>query len=161
MSRQIARSLHIVVVTLSIFVCVANDAAAQINADRGSRPLMRRPIPAAALRGSANFVRSELFFGTAKVDGTVSDEEFLEFVDRVITPRFPDGLTLLEADGQFRGEDGVIIKEKSFVLILLYPLEEFAGSSRRIETIRERYKDQFQQESVLRVDDPFAVRISF
>jgi hypothetical protein len=161
MGRKYAHRLYAVVVTLSIFVFASGDAAAQVSADRGLRPLMRRPIPAAALRGSVDFARSELFFGTAKVDGTVSDEEFLEFVDRIITPRFPDGLTLLEADGQFRGEDGIIIKEKSFVLILLYPLEEFAKSSRRIETIRERYKDQFQQESVLRVDDPFAVRISF
>ena len=161
MGRKIAQSLQIVVVTVSIFVFVSGEAAAQINADRGSRPLMRRPIPAAALRGAVDFARSELFFGTAKVDGVVSQEEFLEFVDRVITPRFPDGLTLLVADGQFRGEDGLIIKEKSFVLILLYPLEDFARSSRRIETIRNRYKDEFQQESVLRVDDPFATRVSF
>lgn len=161
MSRTIARSLHIAVITLSMFLFASGDAAAQINAERGFRPLMRRPIPAAALRGSGDFVRSELFFGTAKVDGVVTDAQFLEFVDRIITPRFPDGLTLLEADGQFRGENGVIIKEKSFVLILLYPLEDFSRSSRRIEAIRDRYKDEFQQESVLRVDDPFAVRVSF
>ena len=80
---------------------------------------------------------------------------------QLITPRFPDGLTLLKGNGQFRGEDGVIIKEDSFVLILLYPLEDFRDSSRKINVIRERYKDQFQQESVLRVDDPFAVRVSF
>ena len=57
--------------------------------------------------------------------------------------------------------DGVIIKEDSFVLILLYPLEDFRDSTRKINVIRERYKDQFQQQSVLRVDDPFAVRVSF
>ena len=161
MRRTITHSLHLAVITISILLFASGDAGAQINADRGFRPLMRRPIPAAALRGSGDFVRSELFFGTAKVDGVVSDQEFLEFLDRIITPRFPDGLTLLEADGQFRGEDGFIIKEKSFVLILLYPLEDFARSSRRIEAIRERYKDEFQQESVLRVDDPFAARVSF
>ena len=122
---------------------------------------MRRPIPAAALRGSVDFARTELFFGTAKPDGVVTDEEFSEFLDRIITPRFPDGLTLLKGDGQFRGEDGVIVKEESFVLILLYPLEDFRESSRKINAIRERYKDEFQQESVLRVDDPYAVRVSF
>jgi hypothetical protein len=122
---------------------------------------MRRPIPAAALRGSVDFVRTELFFGTAKPEGVVSDEEFSDFVDRVITPRFPDGLTLLKGDGQFRGDDDVIVKEDSFLLILLYPLEDFRESSRKINAIRERYKDEFDQESVLRVDDPFAVRVSF
>ena len=96
------------------------------------------------------------------LDGTVvSDAEFFAFLDAQITPRFPDGLTLLEAYGQFRNAAGDIIKEKSFLLILLYPVEDFRQASRRINAIREEYKEQFQQESVLRADDPFAVRVSF
>lgn len=161
MRQLIARSLSTIAIAVSLLIVVPADAIAQIDAQRGLRPVMRRPIPAAALRGSVDFVRTELFFGTAKPDGVVTDEQFLAFLDAVITPRFPDGLTLLKGNGQFRGEDGVIIKEDSFVLILLYPLEDFRDSSRKINVIRERYKDQFQQESVLRVDDPFAVRVSF
>lgn len=161
MRQLIARSLSTIAVAVSLLIVVPADALAQIDAQRGLRPVMRRPIPAAALRGSVDFLRTELFFGTAKPDGVVTDEEFFAFLDAVITPRFPDGLTLLKGDGQFRGEDGVIVKEDSFVLILLYPLEDFRVSNRRIDVIRERYKDAFQQESVLRVDDPFAVRVSF
>lgn len=161
MRQLIARSLSTIAVAVSLLIVVPGDALAQIDAQRGLRPVMRRPIPAAALRGSVDFLRTELFFGTAKPDGVVTDEEFFAFLDAVITPRFPDGLTLLKGDGQFRGEDGVIVKEDSFVLILLYPLEDFRASNRKIDVIRERYKDAFQQESVLRVDDPFAVRVSF
>ena len=161
MRQQIARSLSTIAVAVSLLIVVPADALAQIDAQRGLRPVMRRPIPAAALRGSVDFLRTELFFGTAKPDGVVTDEEFFAFLDAVITPRFPDGLTLLKGDGQFRGEDGVIVKEDSFVLILLYPLEDFRVSNRRIDVIRERYKDAFQQESVLRADDRFAVRVSF
>ena len=161
MRQLIARSLSTIAVAVSLLIVVPADAFAQLDAQRGLRPVMRRPIPAAALRGSVDFLRTELFFGTAKPDGVVTDEEFFAFLDAVITPRFPDGLTLLKGDGQFRGEDGVIIKEDSFVLILLYPLEDFRVSTRRIDVIRERYKDKFQQQSVLRVDDPFAVRVSF
>jgi hypothetical protein len=161
MRQLIVRSLSTIAVAVSLLIVVPAGAFAQIDAQRGLRPVIRRPIPAAALRGSVEFVRTELFFGTAKPDGVVTDEEFFAFLDAVITPRFPDGLTLLKGDGQFRGEDGVIIKEDSFVLILLYPLEDFRDSSRRINVIRERYKDEFQQQSVLRVDDPFAVRVSF
>lgn len=160
MRQLIIRSLSMVVIAVSL-VSLPADARAQIDAQQGARPLMRRPIPAAALRGSTDFVRTELFFGTAQPDGVVTDAEFFEFVDRVITPRFPDGLTLLKGDGQFRNAAGQIIKEDSFVLILLYPLEDFRESSRRINVIRERYKNEFQQESVLRVDDPYAVRVSF
>lgn len=161
MRHLVLRSLHTIVIAISIVAFVPVDALAQSEAQRGSRPVMRRPIPAAALRGSVDFARTELFFGTAKPDGVVTDAEFAAFVDRVITPRFPDGLTLLKGDGQFRGESGVIVKEDSFVLILLYPIEDFRDSSRKINVIRERYKDEFQQESVLRVDDPFAARVSF
>lgn len=40
---------------------------------------------------------------------------------RIRSPRFPDGLTLIKGDGQFRGDGNTIVKEQSFVLILLYP----------------------------------------
>jgi hypothetical protein len=161
MRQLLSGSLRIITITVCIVVFAPGYADAQVDAQRNSRPIMRRPIPAAALRGSSDFVRSELYFGTARPDGVVSDGEFFEFLDRIITPRFPDGLTLLKGDGQFRDESGAIIKEDSFVLILLFPLEDFRESSRKINVIRERYKSEFQQESVLRVDDPFAVRVSF
>src|SRR5918999_2051450 len=87
------------------------------------RPGIQRRIPEAARQGALPFIRTELFFGTAKPDGVVTDAEFRTFIDEEVTKRFPDGLTVLKGDGQFRGADNVIIKEKSFVLILLYPLD--------------------------------------
>lgn len=108
------------------------------------------------------FIRTELFFGTDRADGPdVSDEEFQWFLNEVITPEFPDGLTLLTGTGQFRDSDGNTIKEGSKLLILLYPLETQKDSSKKIEKIREDYKQYFQQQSVLRVDDPRPVRVSF
>ena len=62
---------------------------AQIDAQRGLRPVMRRPIPAAALRGSVDLLRTELFFGAAKPDGVVTDEEFFAYHDTVITTAIP------------------------------------------------------------------------
>jgi hypothetical protein len=55
----------------------------------------------------------------------------------------------------------VTIKEDSFVLVLLYPFEGHKASSKSIDAIREAYMTQHQQESVLRVDDPFLVWVSF
>jgi len=161
MRRLMIQSLGAIALTISVLVATPAPAIAQADVQAQGRAVMRRPIPLAARNGSLNFARTELFFGTAKPDGVVSDQEFLAFLDQEITPRFPDGLTLLKGDGQFRGEDGTIIKEDSFVLILLYPVEDFRESSRRINTIRRLYRMEFQQESVLRVDDPFAVRVSF
>ncbi len=162
MRTLIIRRLNAFAVAATILVFAPGHAVAQFDALDGQRAIMRRPIPEAALRGSVDFARTELFFGTAKADGTVvTDEEFKLFIDDTVTPRFPDGLTLLKADGQFQDASGTIIKEASFVLILLYPVEDFLVSSRQINVIRERYKEEFLQESVLRVDDPVAVRVSF
>jgi hypothetical protein len=103
--------------------------------------------------------RTELYFGSQKPDGeTVTEAEFEQFVDDVITPRFPDGLTLLTGYGQFRNAENVIVEEQSFVLILLYPLDDKAANG-AIEEIRAMYKESFAQESVLRVDG--LQRVSF
>ena len=99
------------------------------------------------------FARTELFFGSKKPDGSeVTNEEFTLFLNEVITPRFPDGLTLLDGRGQFLNAQGKIVKERSWLLILLYPVEARQDSSIKIEEIRKLYKQCFQQESVLRVD---------
>lgn len=98
--------------------------------------------------------RTELFFGSSKPDGSVvSPEQFELFLDKEVTPAFPDGLTWVEAHGQWMGG-----KEDSFVLILLYPLRDREANG-EIEEIRTDYKKQFQQQSVLRTDS--AERVSF
>ena len=104
--------------------------------------------------------RTELFFGSAKPNGSsVTDKEFSAFVDKEITARFPDGLTLLTGYGQYRGSSGKIVKERSFVLILLTEQKAAKDADAKIEAIRTRYKTTFEQESVLRVDEP--TRVSF
>lgn len=108
------------------------------------------------------WVRTELFFGTAKPDGSaVTDTEWDAFLDREITPRFPDGLTVLSGAGQWQGEDEVIIEERSKLVILLYPREAVDESNAEIEAIRTAYEEQFQQQSVLRADDDRPVCTSF
>jgi hypothetical protein len=103
------------------------------------------------------FGRTELFFGRARADGrTITDREFRRFLDDIITPRFPQGLTVLSANGQFRGSSGLVTREEAVFVILLYPLAE-PDSDRRIEEIRAAYRDSFQQESVLRIDDQSCV----
>ena len=107
------------------------------------------------------FVRTELFFGTAAPEGTVTEAEFMAFLDTEVTPRFPDGLTLFKGHGRFTGSDGVLMKEDPFVVILLHPSDHFKANDRKIETIRYLYKVRFRQQSVLRVDYQFSVRVSF
>lgn len=159
--RLFLKQLPALALALGSLVGSPLQAAMQVDTRSAERPITRRRAPDGQRRQALAFVRTELFFGTAKPDGAVSDAEFRVFVDEVVTPRFPDGLTFMKADGQFRGADGLTIKEDSYVLILLYPADDQKASSRRIDDIRREYMRQHQQESVLRVDDPFLVWVSF
>jgi hypothetical protein len=108
--------------------------------------------PCTASENARRWARTELYFGKGKPDGSiVTDDEFRVFLDDVITPRFPDGLTVLPGGGQFRGSSGRITREAAMFVILHYPAGE-KDSSIRIEEIRDIYRKTFQQESVLRVD---------
>jgi len=108
------------------------------------------------------YYRTELYFGRSKPDGgTVSDDEWERFLADIVTPRFPDGFTILKAAGQYREKSGKIISEPSQVLVFLYKQKTRAASRRKIEEIRRAYVDQFKQESVLRMDLPRSVRVYF
>src|ERR687895_1379921 len=130
----------------------ALDISAQTD---GQEALSERGFCEKRLHGEL-FSRTELFFGLSRSNGPdVTEEEFQHFVDTEVTPRFPDGLTLLTGTGQFKDSTGTIIQEGSKLLILLYPFNQ--KSNRAVEQIREAYKDTFQQESVLRVDEQSCV----
>ena len=150
-----------VAVTLGMLIASPVHAFQEVEGQTQDRPIVRRRAPEGQRRGALAFARTELFFGTAKPGGAVTEEEFRTFLDEFVTPLFPDGLTVVKADGQFRGADGVAIKEQSFALILLYPVEGHKTSSKNIDAIRRAYMTRHLQESVLRIDDPFLVWVSF
>jgi len=116
----------------------------------GLAPLPVRAQPACA-EGAFPLARLELYFGTQKPGGApVTEAEWAAFLDEEVTPRFPDGLTVLTGNGQWRNSRGVVTKETSSVLVILY--EPSGEKEAAIEDIRAAYKDRFDQESVMRVD---------
>ena len=161
MQRAVFKSLMAFVVSAGIL------APTNTRADLAAAIPVQDPpvIPRALLKrhgqSPQRFVRTELFFGTAAPGGDVTEERFLAFLDTEVTTRFPDGLTLFKGHGRFTGENGALVKEDPFVVILLHPFERFRVNDKKIEEIRRLYKTQFQQESVLRVDYQFSVRVSF
>jgi hypothetical protein len=136
-------------------------AARQLDVRRPDQPIVRRRAPQGERRATLACARTELYFGTAKQEGAVTEQEFRKFVDDVMTPLFPDGLTVTRAEGQFTDADGATIKELSFVVVLVYPVEGHKTTSRNIDFIRGEYMRLHQQDSVMRVDDPFLVWVSF
>jgi hypothetical protein len=91
------------------------------------------PTPQCA-NGKA-YARTELFMGKSiPGGGTVTDAAFAEFLDREVTPRFPEGFTVIPAMGQYREANGVIDHEASDMVIFFYP----QGLSKRREQENRR-----------------------
>ncbi|MFP8886056.1 MULTISPECIES: DUF3574 domain-containing protein [Streptomyces] len=101
------------------------------------------------------YVRTQLFFGTGRHGGEppITEEQFMDFLNKYVTPRFPDGLTLQEGYGQWRDRTGSINGERSYELILLYPREQAEARDADIEYLRNRYTRMYELESVGRVDE--------
>jgi Protein of unknown function (DUF3574) len=93
--------------------------------------------------------RDTLYFGRNRADGgRVDDAQWQRFVDDVVTPQFPNGFTVLSANGQWRNADGRIEREASMVLVVLHAGDD--ASQRAIAAVIDEYKRRFAQEAVLR-----------
>lgn len=96
------------------------------------------------------WLRTELYFGRAiPAGGEVTDEQWRQFLAEVVTPRFPAGFSVLEASGQWRGDDGAVAREASQVLLIYHAPD--ADSQRKVNEIADAYARMFGQESVMRV----------
>lgn len=99
---------------------------------------------------------AQLFFGQ-NIGGKpgVSNADFRKFVDEELTPRFPNGLTVMEGGGQWKGEENKLIREAAKVIVLVLP--NGPEANRKLEDVRKAYKARFHQESVLLVTQPACV----
>lgn len=92
---------------------------------------------------------AQLFFGQ-NVGGRpgVTDADFRKFVDEELTPRFPQGLTVLDGGGQWKGPDQKLIRESSKVVVLVLPRRSLT-TGLKLNAVRDAYKQRFKQDSVL------------
>ena len=99
--------------------------------------------------GFEEFAEYSLFFGRSDSSGTevVSEEAWEDFLADTVTPRFPDGLTVMDGRGQWQLESGAIQKEGTKILYILTGMGE--GKAILLNEISEEYKLRFGQESVL------------
>lgn len=108
------------------------------------------------------FIRTELYLGRdRKGSSEVTEGEFWLFIDEFVTPKFPKGLTVIDALGRWRGDGGILVSERSKVLVLIYPRKERRDADRKIEEIRAEYKRRFSQDSVLRLDQTKGISVLF
>ena len=89
------------------------------------------------------WIVADLLFGRSRV----SEARFARFLAAEVTPRFPDGFTVLEARGQWRAPGGAqISKERSMVVMIAMP--PGTDHEERLQKIIEAYKSRFKQQSV-------------
>lgn len=96
--------------------------------------------------------QDRLLFGMNSPDGPVAEAQWQAFLAEVVTPRFPAGLTVYAAKGQWRGDSGQIEQEDSRALELIH--EDTAAERKRVVEIADEYKRRFKQEAVLIVSAP-------
>ena len=100
---------------------------------------------------------AELMFGRnigARIG--VSEDDFGRFVDREIMSRFPHGLTVFSAAGQWRNEaSNKIVREPSKIVQIVLPgrVDDVA----RLNEVVEAYKARFKQHSVGMIVRPACV----
>ena len=96
---------------------------------------------------SAPQLRTTLYFGLARPKGSVTELEWQLFLRDEVTSRFPDGLTVWEAEGQWRTPAGSIDHEQSKVLLLVHP--DTVAARQSVLAVIEAYRKRFEQQSVL------------
>ena len=96
---------------------------------------------------SAARVRTTLYFGLSRTKGAVSELEWQLFLRDEVTRRFPDGLTVWQAEGQWQTPTGSIDREQSKVLLLVHP--DTAAARESVQAVIQAYRKTFDQQSVL------------
>jgi hypothetical protein len=105
---------------------------------------------------TTGWVDTRLYFGLGPADHPdqgISEARWREFLDREVTPRFPDGLSVADIYGQWLGKgQSAPERLRSKVLIIDYP--DTPENRDKIDAIRAAWKAITHDQSVMRVTQP-------
>lgn len=92
-----------------------------------------------------------LYFGREVEKGReVSDAEWAAFLNAEVTPRFPDGLSVLDVRGQYRLPDGRIERERTKLLVVV--VFDAPAHRPKVQAVIDAYVGRYGQHSVFRVE---------
>jgi len=92
---------------------------------------------------------AELFFGRDNAGRqAVSDATWSDFLGAIITPNFPDGLTVFDGYGQWRNPANGVIGRSPHVKIVLIAVKRSPDLAARFAAVIDAYKQRFRQQSV-------------
>ena len=103
----------------------------------------------------ANGLKTEIYFGSDLGDGkAVSQEAWEGFVADVFVPRFPAGITVVEALGRGRATVGPLTGTR--VLVVVHP--GGPDTQARLSEIRAEYSRRFGTAGQLQIEQPARIR---
>lgn len=112
-----------------------------------STPVARCPA------GMARSVEDTLYFGAQRPGGgVVTEAEWTRFAQDTVAPAFPEGFTTWPAQGAWRGNEGVLLREDSRVLVVVHA--DDAAADAAVQGVADAYQARFEQEAVLRTRTP-------
>jgi hypothetical protein len=95
----------------------------------------------------------DLYFGRDKQGGgEVSEAEWASFLTDTVTPRFPDGLSVLNVEGQARESSGRIVRERTKLLVVI--VFDAPVHQGRVREIVQAYNGRFGQHGVFWSEHP-------
>jgi hypothetical protein len=105
---------------------------------------------------TAGWVDTKLYFGLGPADEPgkgISESAWRAFLDKEVTPRFPDGLSVIDVYGQWQGkEEKTPERIRTKLLVIDYPDNQ--ENRNKIEAIRAAWKRLTGDQSVMRVTEP-------
>src|SRR5690349_8180010 len=137
------RPAVIVIALLGLAGCASAGPAAN------SRPApIQATPPTACPDGTKPGVIVQMIFGRNIGNKLgVGEADWTRFMDQEVTPRFPDGLTVLNGAGQWRDTDtGRVVREPNKILLVALP--EGTETRTRLKEVAETYKQRFKQQAV-------------
>jgi len=105
---------------------------------------------------TTGWVDTKLYFGLGPADDPakgIGESAWRAFLDKEVTTRFPDGLSVIDVYGQWQGkEEKAPERIRTKLLIIDYP--DTPENRDKIEAIRSAWKKLTGDQSVMRVTEP-------
>jgi len=106
--------------------------------------------------GQMQMRTAQLFLGGA-AQARLNDRELRSFVAAEVTPRFPDGVTVVDGGGQWKGDDNRLIREAAKVVTIVLPAT--GDPQAQVEAVRTAYRSRFKQDSFVVMPPPVCVAL--
>jgi hypothetical protein len=119
------------------------------------KPKPRAAAAPACPAGQENLRTAQLFLGRQAPGAAIAPWDLQRFVEQEITPRFPDGVTVLDGGAQWKGSENILIRDAAKVVLIVLPAR--GDTQGRVEAVRAAYRQRFNQDSVVVVTPPACV----